>query len=90
MTDMNSARNRVAVWLANQALRLASPRYRKFIRGLILIGMDSAARDLTRESPKVACEHAYTVQGQTYTCAEPRGHACHWNAARSAMWTDRA
>lgn len=39
-------RNRWAGKLANAALAIATPEYRKFIAGAILYGMNAAARDM--------------------------------------------
>lgn len=52
-TDLDTFRNRIAGRLANAAMRIASPEYRKFVAGAILYGMDAAARDLVenRDSP---------------------------------------
>ncbi len=36
-------RSRFAVWLANLALKLASERYRKMVRGAIIYGLKAAA-----------------------------------------------
>jgi hypothetical protein len=36
-------RDRAAVWLANQVLRLASPRYRAMVKGAIRHGLESTA-----------------------------------------------
>ncbi len=51
-TDLDRWRNRVAGRLANAALRLATPTYRKFIGGAILHGMDAAARDVVEDRSK--------------------------------------
>lgn len=45
-TPMDSRRNRLAGRLANWALALATPEYRKFVGGAILYGMNAAARDV--------------------------------------------
>lgn len=46
-------RNRLGVWLANQALRLTTDEYQGFVRGSIEYGLRAAARDKAegREPP---------------------------------------
>ena len=38
-------RDRIAYWLANLAMRLASTTYRDFVAGATRYGLDAAARD---------------------------------------------
>lgn len=50
-TAVGQLRDALAYRLANAALRLATPWYRRMIRGAIDYGMRSAARDATAGTP---------------------------------------
>lgn len=45
-------RDVVVAWLANQILRLASPRYRAMIEGSIRYGLRAAAQDAANQVAK--------------------------------------
>jgi hypothetical protein len=44
-------RDRLVVGACNALLRLATPRYRRFVRGAIEYGMNAAARDEKTGAP---------------------------------------
>lgn len=46
-----NTRDAVGAWLANQALRIASKRYRDFVAGAVEYGMRAAARDHNEGRP---------------------------------------
>ncbi len=45
-------RDKFAAWLANQALRLASRRYRAMVKGAIALGLETAAMEPRAEKAR--------------------------------------